>query len=96
MDLTLGIAVLGIVLSCATFFVGRMSAAKSSGAESGTILTEIGYLKKGIDDIQKHMSEQDEHYNALAERVTRCEASVSSAHKRLDDHGVGKEKSNGN
>lgn len=90
MDVSYIIALIGIALSCATFFVGRMSAAKSRGAESGTILTEIGYLKKGIDDIQKHMSEQDERYNALAERITRCEASVSSAHKRLDDHGVGK------
>lgn len=43
--------------------------------EQGVILTEIGYIKSGIDDIKKIQSKQDEKVIALDNRVTAVEVS---------------------
>ena len=52
-DITVLIAVLGCAVSVAAFFVGRLTAAKTSGQEYGVMLTEIGYIKSGVDDMKK-------------------------------------------
>lgn len=65
----------------------RRSAAKADteeGKTSGTILTEIGYIKSGVDDIKRKQEKQDDQYLDLRQRVTKVEASASQAHKRLD------------
>lgn len=54
------------------------------GKTSGTILTEIGYIKSGVDDIKRHQEKQDDQYLDLRQRVTKVEASATQAHKRLD------------
>ena len=53
-DITVLIAVLGFALSVGTFFIGRVTAAKTSGQEYGVMLTEIGYIKSGVDDMKKN------------------------------------------
>lgn len=65
----------------------RRAAAKSDNEEgkaSGTILTEIGYIKSGVDDIKRHQEKQDDQYLDLRQRVTTVEASAKQAHKRID------------
>lgn len=65
----------------------RRSAAKADteeGKTSGTILTEIGYIKSGVDDIKRKQEKQDDQYLDLRQRVTKVEASASQAHKRID------------
>ena len=80
------IAVLGCALSVGTFFAGRMTAAKNNGKQDGVILTEIGYLKSGVDDIKRQIHEEDNRHNQLVERVAMVEASTKQAHKRIDEH----------
>jgi len=60
---------------------------KNEAKTDGVILTEIGYVKSGIDDIKRKQDKQDEQYTKMAERVTAVEASAKQAHKRLDDLG---------
>lgn len=79
-DITVVIAVLGCVLSVATFLIGRTSAAKSSGQEYGVMLTEIGYIKSGVDDMKKKMEQSDRRYMDLAERVTSLEEAMKIYH----------------
>lgn len=85
-DITILIAVLGLALSIGTFFVGRMTAAKNSGQEYGVMLTEIGYIKSGVDDMKKKMEQSDRRYLELAERVTKIEEVVRIYHKE-SEHG---------
>lgn len=54
------------------------------GKESGTILTEIGYIKAGVDDIKRKQEKQDERYTSMVERLSSVEASAKQAHHRLD------------
>lgn len=79
-DMTVLIAVIGSVVSVAAFFVGRMTAAKTSGQEYGVMLTDIGYIKSGIDDMKKKMEQSDKRYIDLAERVTALEEVVKIYH----------------
>lgn len=73
MDIAAIIAICGLVLSVTTFFIGRTTAAKNSGQEYGVMLTEIGYIKSGVDDMKKKMEQSDRRYIDLAERVTALE-----------------------
>ncbi len=80
-DVSILIAVCGFALSVGTFFVGRMTAAKTSGQEYGVMLTDIGYIKSGIDDMKKKMEQSDKRYIDLEKRVTALEEIVKIYHK---------------
>lgn len=74
------IALIGCALSCATFFLGRTTVAKNNGQEYGVMLTEIGYIKSGVDDMKKKMEQSDKRYIDLAERVSTLEEAVRLYH----------------
>lgn len=80
MEISVLIALVGLALSAATFFLGRMTSARNSGQENGVMLTEIGYIKSGIDDMKKKMETADRRYIDLAERVTALEEKVEIYH----------------
>lgn len=80
MDTNLIIGILGLALSLGTFFIGRVTAAKNSGQEYGVMLTEIGYIKSGVDDMKKKMEQSDRRYVDLAERVTSLEEAMRIYH----------------
>lgn len=44
------------------------------------VLTEIGYIKSGIDDIKRKQEIEDARYIELAERLSRLEARVDEFH----------------
>ncbi len=56
----------------------------NTGEKNGTILTEIGYIKSGIDDIKRKQEKQDALYVDVATKLTAVEASAKQAHKRID------------
>ena len=56
----------------------------SDGERDGIILSEIGYVKSGIDDIKAHQNEQDARHIEMVERVTAVEQSAKQAHRRID------------
>ena len=56
----------------------------SEGKQNGIILTEIGYIKGGIDDIKMEQREQRKVNTEVYSRLSAVEASSNSAHKRID------------
>lgn len=76
--------VCAILFGYAAFNRNRKKDDSEDGEESGRVLTEIGYIKSGIDDIKRKQDRQDEQYIKMAERVTAIEASAKQAHKRID------------
>lgn len=76
--------VLGAVLGFLTFYAARKKDSKDEGKQSGTILTELGYIKGGVDDIKRKQEKQDELYSDISQRVTRVEESTKQAHRRID------------
>ena len=79
-EISLIVSLVGAVLSAVSFCIGRMTAAKQNGRESGALSVEIGYIKKGVDDIQKKIDRSEEQVHALAERVRTLEAQMKVYH----------------
>lgn len=72
------------ILAIATFFIGRKTASRNDGKQDGIMLTEIGYLKKGNDDILRKIEAQEHQYSELAVRVAHLEESAKRSQLRLD------------
>lgn len=52
--------------------------------EEGIILTELGYIKSGVDDIKHKQEEQDKQNIDFVRHLTVVEESAKQAHKRID------------
>ena len=76
--------ILGGVLSYAAFHRNSKKDSEEEGKSSGTMLTEIGYIKGGIDRIERKQDAQDARYIGMAERMSAVESSAKSAHHRID------------
>lgn len=70
----------GFALSAATFFIGRQTASRNGGKQEGQILTELGYIKSGVDDMKHKMESIEKGYHALEGRVARLEEQVRIYH----------------
>lgn len=85
------IGALGLLLSVSSFYIGQKSGAKEKGERDGTILTEIGYIKKGNDDIRAKLEvmQKSQHEAEVTNeiRFTKIEQSLERAHERLDEQG---------
>lgn len=75
------ISVCGLFLSAATFFIGRQTAAKNNGQQTGQVLTELGYIKKGIDGLERDIKEIKRQYTDLDVRVSKVEEAIRIYHK---------------
>ena len=77
-----------IAFGYAAFVRNKKKDDTESGEKGGTVLTEIGYIKSGIDDIKRKQERQDEKAEAqhieVISRLSSVEASAKQAHKRLD------------
>lgn len=82
--ISIACTVLGAAIGFATFRKNREKDVEEEGKADGVVLTEIGYIKAGIDDIKRKQDRQDELYIKIAERLTAVEASAKQAHHRID------------
>lgn len=82
--MSLAFAGIGAVVAVITLRRTKAKDDAEDGNTKGTILTEIGYIKSGVDDIKRKQEKQDDQYLDLRQRVTKVEASASQAHKRID------------
>ena len=76
--------VCAIVFGYATFKRNNSMDDSEEGRKDGTLLTEIGYIKGGIDDIKNEQREQRKTNMEVVTRLTAVEASAKQAHKRID------------
>ena len=57
---------------------------RGEGQQTGTILTELGYVKSGVDDIKNENREQRKVNTELYSRISAVESSAKQAHHRID------------
>ena len=80
----LACSLLGVIISYAVFSHNSKKDTKDEGETVGTMLTEIGYIKSGVDDIKTEQREQRKTNVEFVSRLTAVEASAKQAHKRID------------
>ncbi|MDL2206670.1 hypothetical protein LJC33_07165 [Eubacteriales bacterium OttesenSCG-928-N13] len=76
--------VCAIAFGYAAFNRNRKKDEETEGKATGTILTELGYIKGGIDDVKSEQREQRKTNTEFVERLVAVEASAKQAHKRID------------
>ena len=80
--------IIGIFGTLAGFALSYLAFARNSkkdaGKESGTVLTEIGYIKANTDDIKRKQEKQDETLVKMTERVVKLEGDSARTNKRLE------------
>ena len=73
-----------IVFAYLAFSRNKKKDDEGQGLQLGTIQSDLGYVKSGIDDIKNEQREQRNINIALTSRVTAVEESAKQAHKRID------------
>lgn len=76
--------VCAIIFGLTALFRTKKTDASSEGRQDGQVLTELGYIKGGIDDVKTEQREQRKTNTEFVTRLTAVEASAKQAHKRLD------------
>lgn len=74
----------GLVFGIITAVRNKKTDDKKDGKEDGIVLTELGYIKKGIDGIEKRLEKQENQYVDVVKHLTAVEESTKQAHKRID------------
>lgn len=74
----------GLIFGFTTYSRNQKKDDTSEGKQDGIMLTEIGYIKAGIDDVKKDTREFRTEIQNLHDRIIRSEESCKQAHKRID------------
>lgn len=89
---TLFTTVFGIVGTACAIVFGYLAFRRNSktddtaeGKKDGVLLTEIGYIKSGVDDIKRKQEKQDEQHVVVVSRLTAVESSTKQAHHRINE-----------
>lgn len=75
----------GIVFGYIGYSRGTKKDFKDDGKTSGVLMSDIGYIKSGVDDLKRKQESSETRHYALAERVTKVEASAAQAHLRINE-----------
>ncbi len=76
--------ILGIVFSLLALFRNKRADDTQTGREDGMVLTELGYIKAGVDDLKRDNRDMRVELQNIHDRVARGEESIKQAHKRID------------
>ena len=90
-ELSIIIAIVGVVLSVVTFVIGRQTSSKNEGFKSGKIEAHIENIEKGINEIKADMKEYSRDAKDLESRVGALEEKIKTVFIRIDELRAGKE-----
>lgn len=83
-EIGLLIAVFSLLISYLAYSLNKTKELKTDRKESAELKAELGYIRKGVDDIRIDLKANERQMIVLGERITRVEESSKQAHKRLD------------
>ena len=74
----------GLVFGIITAVRNKKTDDTTEAKEDGIILTELGYIKSGVDDIKRKQEKQETQNLDFVKHITIVEESAKQAHKRID------------
>lgn len=83
-DVSILIAVLGFALSVGTFFVGRMTAAKTDGFADGETRANIRYIKESVDKHDKKLDRVAENYESMKREIVELRGRLEKLEQRVE------------
>ena len=85
-------SICAIVFGYLAFVRNKKHDDTEEGKATGTQMSDIGYIKSGVDDIKAELKDQRKTNLEVVSRLTAVEESTKQAHKRIDE--IRKEKDN--
>ena len=97
MNLSVLLPYISIAIAIATFFIGRLASSNTAGKETGSLKTDVKYIKESIerieqrstDDINRLEGRADEisaQISSLAGIASAADSAANCAHQRIDEH----------
>lgn len=83
-DVTILISLLSVAMTIASFFIGRMTATRKQGQENGQLLSDIGYIKRGMDDLKSEIKEERKHTGEMERTIAEHGRDIKSAFGRIE------------
>lgn len=83
-DIAVLIAVGGFALSVGTFFVGRMTAAKTDGFADGETRANIRYIKESVDKHDKKLDRVAENYESMKREIVELRGRLEKLEQRVE------------
>lgn len=81
---SLVVAVGSLAVAFAALLRNRKGDQRKEAQQGGAVLTELGYIKSGVDDIKRKQERQDEQHLEVVRDLTAIHESVKQAHHRID------------
>ena len=83
-DITILIGVLGFALSVGTFFIGRVTAAKTSGQKDGEMQANVRHIKDTVDKQSDKLDRVVEDYEEVKIELEKLKGRVNSLEQRIN------------
>ena len=81
-----GLAALSMLIAFLGFRGGRAREVQQDVAGDEALRADVRYLVRGVDDIRADQRAQGKQIGEIEHRLTKCEESTKSAHRRMDEH----------
>ena len=86
------ISILGLVTSLLSIMFAFLAFKRSEkhdikkeGKNEGLILSDIGYIKAGVDRMEKNITSVDERYREVLERLSRVEEGLDNTKRIVNE-----------
>lgn len=76
--------IMGVVFGVIAYMRNKRTDDEKDGKKDGMVLTELGYIKSGVDDIKRKQERQEQQHIEVVTKLTAVEASAKQAHRRID------------
>ncbi len=79
------ISIISVVIAFLSYKRNVIKEHKQLSKEEGSFLSDIGYIKACVDRMEKKISNVDERYQDLLQRLTKVEENLINTQKRVEE-----------
>lgn len=79
------ISIISVIIALLSYKRNVIKEHKQLSKEEGSFLSDIGYIKACVDRMEKKISNVDERYQDLLQRLTKVEENLINTQKRVEE-----------
>lgn len=79
------ISIISVAIALLSYKRNVIKEHKQLSKEEGSFLSDIGYIKACVDRMEKKISNVDERYQDLLQRLTKVEENLINTQKRVEE-----------
>lgn len=83
-ELSVLISVIGVLLSVASFVIGRTTAAKTAGAEDGELKANVQYIRESVDKHDRKLDRVAENYESVRTEIVELRGRLEMLEQRVE------------